>query len=149
MTIHPEKIRGRRGLLAAAALAVLVGAAGCGSGRYPVHGRVTYEDGGPVTEGNVVGQMGEGTASTSVQGDVKADGTFSWGTERPSDGAKPGKYRVAVIPRGLGDAELAQGMVPAVEGKFTNPQTSGIEFEVTTGKNELNIKVPRPKKAKR
>ena len=131
------------------ALALLVGAAGCGGGRYSVNGRVAYEDGSPLTEGNVIGQMGEGADSVTVQGNVKPDGTFSWGTERPGDGAKPGKYRVAVIPRGLGDAELAQGKLPAVDAKFSSFQTSGIEFEVKAGNNELNIKVTRPKGAKR
>jgi hypothetical protein len=39
---------------------VLVGAAGCGSGRYQVSGQVKYEDGTPVPNLNVIGQMGEG-----------------------------------------------------------------------------------------
>jgi hypothetical protein len=127
-----------------AVLTALVGAAGCGGGRYPVTGRVTYEDGSPLTEGNVVGHMGEGKASVTVQGSVKSDGSFAWGTEREGDGAKPGKYRVAVIPRGLGDAERGQGKLPAVAAKFSNPQTSGIEFEVKAGKNRLDIQVTRP-----
>ncbi len=134
-----------RGLATLAALAALVAAAGCGSGRYSVSGRVTYEDGTPVTEGNVIGQMGEGAESVTVQGTIDSDGRFSWGTERPGDGAKPGKYVVAVIPRGLGDAEIAQGKLPAVDAKYANPKTSSIEFEVKPGSNELNIKVPKPK----
>jgi hypothetical protein len=32
-----------------------------------------------------------------------------------------------------------------VDGKYTRYETSGITFEVTEGKNELNIKVSRPK----
>jgi hypothetical protein len=138
-----------RGLLTLAALAVLLAAAGCGSGRYQVSGRVSYEDGTPVPDLNVIGQMGEGVESVTVQGTARSDGTFSWGTEKPGDGAKPGKYLVAVIPRGLGDAELAQGMLPAVDPKFSNPQTSGIEFDVKPGKNELNITLPKPKGPRR
>lgn len=146
MTMRLRSETGWPGLTTLAVLAVLAGTAGCGSGRCPVNGRVTYEDGSPLTEGNVMGQMGEGAASVTVQGKVKPDGTFSWGTERLSDGAKPGKYRVAVIPRGLGDAELARGMVPAIDGKFTTFETSGIEFEVKEGKdNQLNITVTKPK----
>jgi len=129
-----------------AVLTALVGTAGCGSGRYPVNGRVTYEeDGSPVSEGTVIGQMGEGPDSVSVQGRIDADGRFSWGTERPGDGAKPGKYVVAVIARGLGEHEIAKGLLPAVDPKFSNPQTSGITFEVKPGTNELNIKVSKPK----
>src|SRR5262245_16588694 len=99
------KGKGWRGLAALAVVAVLAGAAGCSGGRQPVRGRVTYPDGTPVTEGNVIGQMGEGVTSVTVQGEIKSDGTFSWGTERPGDGAPPGKYKVTVVPRGLGDAE--------------------------------------------
>jgi hypothetical protein len=147
MRLWQEKVGPR--LTALATLAVLVGAAGCGNGRYTVNGRVTYPDGSPLTEGNVIGQMGEGVASVTVQGTVRSDGTFSWGTEREGDGARPGRYRVAVVPRGLGDAELGQGMRPAVDSKYANPKTSGIEFEVKPGRNELNITVTRPGERKR
>ena len=126
-------------------LTALIGVAGCGSGRGEVEGRVTYADGSPLTEGNVIGQMGEGVHSVTVQGSVNRDGWFSWGLEREGDGAPPGKYRVAVVPRALGDAERAQGKEPAVDGKFSNPQTSGIDFEVKPGRNELNITVTKPK----
>ncbi|HVK08874.1 MAG TPA: hypothetical protein VM597_08875 [Gemmataceae bacterium] len=138
--------RGRRGLTTLAALALLAGVAGCGSDRYPVTGRVMYEDGIPVTEGNVIGHSGEGPSAVTVQGSVQPDGTFEWGTDKPGDGARPGKYRVAVIPRGLGDAEMAAGMLPAVDSKFEDPKTSGIEFEVKPQRNELNITVTKPKK---
>ena len=125
-----------------AALALL---AGCGDeGRYPVHGRVTYEDGSPLTEGTVVGEMTEGETRVMAQGSVKSDGAFSWGTKRPGDGALPGKYRVIVFTRAVGQREAARGEQPAVDPKFSNPQTSGIDFEVTPGKNELNITVTKP-----
>ena len=80
-----------------------------------------------------------------AQGSVKSDGTFSWGTERPGDGARPGKYRVVVLPRAVGEKEASQGMVPAVDPKYSKPQTSGIDFEVKPGQNELNITVTKPK----
>src|SRR5688572_10843127 len=140
---------GGRGLTTLAALALLAGVAGCGSDRYPVTGRVTYEDGSPVTEGTVIGHSGEGQSAVTVQGSVQSDGTFEWGTEKPGDGARPGKYRVAVTPRGLGDAEMAAGMLPAVDSKFGDPETSGIEFEVKASRNELNITVTKPKPKKK
>jgi hypothetical protein len=49
------------------------------------------------------------------------------------------------MPVALGDSELAEGKVPAVDSKFTKYETSGITFEVKPGKNELTIKVTRPK----
>jgi hypothetical protein len=127
-----------------AVLTVLVGVTGCGGGRCAVSGRVHYPDGSPLTEGNVIGQMGGGLTSVTVQGRVKPDGSFSWGTDREGDGAVPGKYRVAVMPRALGDAERSQGKKSAVDPRFSSPQTSGIEFEVKEGRNRLDITVTRP-----
>lgn len=125
-------------------LAALTGVAGCGAGRYPVTGRVVYDDGSPLPEGSVVGESTDG-GPVMARGSVKSDGRFEWGTDRPGDGAKPGKYRVIVIPRALGDAELAKGELPAVDGKYTKYETSGITVEVKAEKNELNITVNRPK----
>jgi len=127
------------------ALAALTGVTGCNSGRYPVTGRVVYEDGSPLTEGSVVGESTDGGAPVMARGSVGSDGRFEWGTERPGDGARPGSYKVIVVPRALGDAELAKGEQPAVDGKFTKYETSGITFDVKAGKNELNITVSRPK----
>jgi hypothetical protein len=118
--------------------------AGCGTGRYPVTGQVVYVDGTPVIEGTVVAEMEDKEGRVMAQGDIRSDGTFNWGTQRPGDGARPGKYRVAVLPRALGDAERAQGKRPAVEKKFTSMERSGIEFEVKEGRNELRITVTKP-----
>src|SRR5687767_259479 len=140
---------GRRRFAPLVVSVVLFAAAGCGTGRYPVIGRATYENGTPLTEGNVIGYLEDGEASITVQGPVKRDGSFTWGTDRPGEGVKPGKYRVAVIPRALGDAERAAGKLPAVDEKYSNPNTSGIEFEVKPQKNELNITVTKPRRGAR
>jgi hypothetical protein len=124
--------------------------AGCGSGRYPVAGRVAYEDGSPVEAGTVIGEATVDGRLVGVQGNIEPDGTFAWGSDRPGDGAPAGLYRVVVMPVALGDSELAEGKHPAVDGKYTKYDTSGITFEVKPGRNELNITVtrPKPKKAK-
>ena len=49
------------------------------------------------------------------------------------------------MPPPLGDAEMAEGKQPAVDGKYTKYETSGLTFEVKPEKNELNITVSRPK----
>jgi hypothetical protein len=123
---------------------VVILIAGCGSGRYPVTGKVSYEDGSPLVEGNVVGEATVNGKLVSVQGNVGKDGTFAWGGEKAGDGALPGNYRVIVLPRGLGDSEVSEGILPAVEKKFTSFETSEITFEVKNKKNELNIKVTKP-----
>lgn len=132
-------------LRALAPLFLLILVTGCGSGRYPVTGRVIYEDGTPVEEGTVIGEATVDGKLVGVQGNIEPDGTFVWGTERAGDGALPGNYRVIVMPRALGDQEMADGKLPAVASKYTRYETSGITFEVKPGKNELNIKVTKPK----
>ncbi len=117
---------------------------GCGSGLYPVNGRVTYEDGSPVPGGTVIGEAQVEGKMVSAQGAIARDGTFSWGTTSRGDGAWPGSYRVVIMPRALGESERAQGMVPAVASKYTRYESSGIAFEVKAGKNQLNIVVSRP-----
>src|SRR5262249_54224570 len=88
-------------------------ASGCGSGRYPVAGRATYEDGSPVEGGTVIGEATVNGKLVGVQGNIEKGGTFRWGADRPGDGALPGNYRVIVMPVALGDSELAAGKVPA------------------------------------
>src|SRR5262245_37037200 len=102
----------RLGVLAFPFLLALT--AGCGSGRYPVTGRVTYDDGSPVDGGTVIGDATINTKSVTVQGNIEKDGTFRWGTEKPGDGALPGNYRVIVMPIPLGEHEIAAGKLPAV-----------------------------------
>jgi hypothetical protein len=128
-----------------APLLLLCFVAGCGSGRYPVNGRVTYEDGSPVEAGTVIGEATVDGKPVGVQGNIEQDGSFSLGGERAGDGAPAGNYRVIVMPVALGDMEMAEGKQPAVDGKYTQYETSGITLEVKPEKNVLNITVSRPK----
>jgi hypothetical protein len=133
-----------RRLVPALALAALV-AGGCAPPRYPVSGKVVFDDGSPLAEGSVIGEATIDGKKVLAQGEVKPDGTFNWGSSKAGEGARPGKYRVIVAPRALGDAEIAEGKIPAVDAKFTAPETSGIDFEVKESPtNELKITVTRP-----
>jgi hypothetical protein len=120
-------------------------ATGCASGRYPVSGRVTYEDGTPVREGTVIGETTVDGKVVGVQGNIESDGSFTWGSDRPGDGAPPGTYKVLVMPRALGDLELAEGKRPAVAGKYTKFETSGHTVEVKAERNVFNVTVSPPK----
>ena len=120
-------------------------AAGCGSGRYPVEGRVAYEDGAPVDAGTVIGEATVDGVPVSAQGTIAPDGSFKMGTERPGDGVPPGSYRFVVMPVPLPDGPSAAGKVLAVDGKFSKFDSSGIKLDVKPEKNVLNITVPRPK----
>jgi hypothetical protein len=135
-----------RQLLGALAVLVLAAVApGCGSGRYPVTGRVTYEDGSPVEEGTVIGEAEVNGKAVGVQGNIEKDGSFRMGGEKAGDGAFPGHYRVLVMPRALGESEKAEGKIPAIDGKYGKYETSGITFDVKPEKNNWPITVTQPK----
>lgn len=128
-------------------LALLAGVAflgGCNSGRYPVTGRVTYDDGSPVTGGTVIAETNIDGKVVALQGNIESDGSFRMGGAAPGDGAQPGSYRVLITSPTLSDAEKAQGKRPALGGKYASFDSSGITLEVKPGKNDLAIKVARP-----
>lgn len=128
---------------------VLACAAGCGSSLHPVQGKVTLEDGTPITKGMVVFESTEGS-KTTARGDIQADGSYKLSTNKPGDGAPAGKYRVLVsAPVDL--SQIDRGGTPppgAFDKRFSDFNTSGLEFEVKSGANDIPIKVTRPGKAK-
>lgn len=126
----------------AALAGVLLGAVGCGGGRFPVEGRVTFKDGKPLTGGKVIFEAtGEGR-NLSARGDIQADGTYRMGTESDNDGVPPGHYRVLVTPPL--PKNLERRGKPPIDLRFSKFETSGLEFTVTTGPNRFPIEVERP-----
>lgn len=142
----PSQIRSRRRPAVLLTLFVL-GAAGCGSDLYPVTGRVVFADGHPLDEGIVICEMRDGQRAVMARGNLERDGTFRLGTYSPGDGARPGKYRVLVVPRGLNVVEAAT-RPPIIDRKFERFETSGLELTVTRGPNELNITVTPPREGR-
>ena len=120
-------------------------ASGCNSGRQTVTGKVTYEDGQPVTAGTVIAEATVGGKTVGIQGNIEGDGTFRMGGGTPGDGARPGTYRVLIQAPSLSDFEKSQGKKPALSGKYASFESSGITLDVKPGKNDLPIKVERPK----
>jgi hypothetical protein len=94
------------------------------------------------------------------------DGTFSLGTFGATDGVIPGRYRVAVVKQVLraaadkrlekaaveeptGDEETVASVSFAeadyenlVPGKYADPQQSGLEIEVGSGTDRIEIAIP-------
>src|SRR5207247_8275621 len=114
-----------------------LGVTGCGRGLYPVHGKVTFPDGTPLPGGVVVCETKAVDKTFMARGEVQKDGTFRLGTEKPGDGARPGKYRVLVNPpvtyvpdeaRGIRAVEIRG---PVIDARFSDRTTSGLELEVT------------------
>jgi len=127
-----------------APLVLIALASGCNSGRSPVTGRVTYDDGSPVAGGTVIAEATIDGKLVGVQANIEGDGTFRWGTEQPGDGALPGTYRVLLMPVALSDFDLAAGKKVAIGSKYATFETSGITFEVKPGRNELKISISKP-----
>ena len=113
---------------------------GCGGGLKPVHGKVTLPDGQPAAGSLVVFESeGEGNALTA-RGEVQADGSYRLGTLQPGDGVPPGKYRVLIAPPAAANAEAPTR--PPFPAKYSDFQTSGLEYQVTTDKdNEFQIQL--------
>jgi hypothetical protein len=119
---------------------------GCGSGHVAISGMVVYDDGSPVEEGTVCGELVKGGAYM-VQGNIK-NGAFSLGTSTPGDGVKPGEYKILIQCRALGDAELAAGKRPAIVGKYAAYETSGLTLDATAARSDVKFVVSRPGKGK-
>lgn len=121
-------------------------AAGCGSGNTsPVRGKVVFKDGTPLTSGQVVFKPVDEKVQVSARGDIEKDGSFTLGTYKDGDGAVPGKYLALINPPPRPKKrEKAIGR-PIIDPRFTNYETSGLEFDVTQSKNDFTIVVEPPK----
>ncbi len=133
-------------------LVLLLGSGvGCGGGLHPVHGKVTLEDSTPLTKGLVVFESMEGRTPITARGDIQADGSYRLSTHKPGDGVPPGKYRVLIAAQDYGNIDGLEGprRPPAFDPRYTDFSTSGLEFEVKAGPNEIPITVTRPAKSRR
>lgn len=128
-------------------MVVTLAALGCGSGGNlaPVTGKVTA-NGQPVTEGTLLfspigGAGGEGAIPATAE--VKPDGTFTAGTDKPGDGAAVGKHRVTYTapPPPASDWD-GYGKQPEVKkSPFAGMQVQPAEIEVKSGQNDLPLEL--------
>jgi hypothetical protein len=129
---------GATGLIVLAFLAT----AGCGDRRFPVEGKVVYEDGTPYSGGGVV------VMETTVAGKmimkrapIGPDGTFrpAAGT---SSGVLAGTYRVRLLPAADGD-EFDEDHPPPLpyDKKFASFDTSGVEWVIGAGQGAERLEI--------
>ena len=118
---------------------------GCGSGgklkTYQVTGKVTFPDGKPMSGGQVIFHSVDHKISAS--GTINGDGTCQvMSTYQPKDGAVAGLHRVTIIaPRFPIDPQNPVPP-PRIAPKYFNPETSGLEFTVTSeGPNQFDFQV--------
>jgi hypothetical protein len=125
--------------------ALVLGLAGCGNKLHPVRGKVTLDDGTPVTRGLIVFERTDGGPALTARGDIKEDGTYELSTYKTGDGVPPGKYRVLVNPLDLSDIPDEKKNLP-FDVKYTTFAKSGLEYEVKSGPNDYPITLERPAK---
>ena len=143
----------RKGFMLTGFWVYLVVLTGCGS-NVQVTGKVTFEDGTPLTLGRVCFQ----TETMFADGPLKEDGTYTLGSQGENTGLPRGTYQVfisgAMTPPQLGagpggatgPASLRGSYTPGVsliDQKLTDRMTSGLTCEVT-GRTEYNITVTPP-----
>jgi hypothetical protein len=114
-----------------------------------VSGKVTWEDGTPITGPNVASvevmfyplapPKDPKTHPKPGNAALEADGSFSKLTShKPNDGVVPGKHKVAILTFDATHTQL-HGIVPAeYESKETTP------IEVDTANSPFDIKVKKP-----
>jgi hypothetical protein len=134
------------GLFAALTLTLF---AGCGGEpKYQVTGKVTLADGSPFAGAVVDFAAKDGIHSAAAL--VQADGTFVVSSEADGDGARPGAYRVRIIPPEADetgnedddDPNYRRRKRPQMLRKYQSFDTSGLEFTVSeSGENNFDIKL--------
>ena len=138
--LYREKGSRQAWWLAAAVLAAALGCHGAGTPETAaVQGKVTYQ-GKPITQGVIL--LTPEAGGQAAIGEIQADGSFQLTTFKKNDGARPGKYRVAVQPSSSGAAvpgmEFAGGK-PPIPAKYLDGSTSGLTAEIKPGKNTLDL----------
>src|SRR5262245_22596355 len=121
----------------------LAALAGCSSGKHPVRGTVTLDDGTPLTKGLVVFERVEGGPPISARGDIGPNGRYELSTDKPGDGVPVGKYKVLINPLDSSDVPDEQKKLP-FDMKYMKFETSGLECEVKAGGTDYPIKLSRP-----
>ena len=139
---------------AIAAWAALVCCGGCGSDMpfdlAPVHGKVTYEDGGLIKADSVLvtfNPAGPVTGPVTPPGAKAqlnvADGTFAAvTTRRTNDGIVPGRYKVVVVPFDK-DAKGNPQPSKAVAAKYQKESTTPIEVDINAAEQFVEVKVSK------
>ncbi len=134
------------GFTGAVLLAAAVGC-GAGGGKASVSGKV-LAGGQPVTSGSITFMPinSEGGASPA-SGEIKPDGTFVMGTEKPADGVAVGKHSVSFSAPSVEQPEWdGYGTPPAAkEVPYANLVPKQTELEVQAGANDITVElVPAP-----
>ena len=131
---------------------------GCSERRYPVAGKIVFDDGTPYQAGGFVAlEKGVGKDRIMVKAMIREDGTFV--TADGPGGATAGRYQVRLVPPPPDIPEPAPGEVDnprpkpvpppkaiQFDKKFLDFKTSDLEWMVAPKAEEFRITLGRPPK---
>ena len=109
---------------------------------YPVHGRVTYEDGTPVTDG-LVQFHPDASLSVATTGKIQSDGAYSLTTMRDglrAEGALPGPNRAIVL---VVNENGGSKLDPRLQQGRASSTTFPTPYIVEPKDNEINLTIQR------
>lgn len=110
---------------------------GCNS-KIPYGGKVTFEDGTPLTKGTVVFT----TPTYQAEGFIRKDGSYHLGSLKPGDGLPEGVYTVFVNGAVEYKGDLA---VPLVDPQYTERTSSPLSCHVSRkGPKMYDFQVKKP-----
>lgn len=130
---------------------------GC-SNQVRVSGKVTFDDGSPVTAGKVIF---ENDAFFQAVGQIKPDGTYRLGSYDLADGVPRGNYKVYITgavsaeersvstraqtgEKSMGKSSVSMPVfTKLIHSKYEKPETSGLTCDVKKS-TIYDIKVERP-----
>jgi hypothetical protein len=125
------------------ALTLAVSVIGCSRSGFEssVSGRVTLDD-KPIGPGSIVFASAQEGGGNPSNGTIQVGGNYTLKTAN-TPGLHPGKYKVAVSmldspnpPPGVRDFTPPKQLVPS---KYTDVNSSGLEFEVKPGNNTIDL----------
>jgi hypothetical protein len=123
---------------------VLALLAGCNKGYVSMGGRVTYSDNGDPLEKGTVAFM---TSTFQARGKIGADGRYTIGTLSDTDGLPKGTYQVFVTSsedfQWIDELTGTYITTYRIDGKFANPETSGLTVEVDGKTKTFDFQVDR------
>ena len=126
---------------------LLVTAIGCSNGNprtFEVKGFVRFPDGMPLTSGTIEFQSIDHELQIGATSEIDENGAFELGTFDVDDGAIEGRHRAVVVSsHEIGTGAERPGLIETskLHPRFSDFNTSGLEFEVKPGKNEIVIPV--------
>ncbi|MDR1923564.1 MAG: hypothetical protein LBQ66_04235 [Planctomycetaceae bacterium] len=117
---------------------------GCGSNtNIKVSGKVSFDDGSPLTVGNVIFE----NEKIFYTGAIQKDGSFRMGGLKKGEGIPAGKYQVAVsraMTIEFSGTAAPPTITELIAEKFRNTKTSGLEFDIQKKTTDIEIVVERP-----